>query len=359
LYYSNADILIKKTMLDFFAKIKNLLNIDKLKTNKRNHHIDALKGVAIILVVLGHSVQVNDANFDNNLLFRIIYSFHMPMFMFLSGYILLAQLGHSFLGYLKKNAIRLLVPFLVWYFVSYIIICFQKDVSLATYFLDLARSPGRGLWFLWILFLNSTLLFCALKLACYKNWQNRENYFVIAAILLSMACSADFFALADVKQYFPYYAAGFFVRKYRDTLKDRKKIIYAVSMISFPILSLAWKRNDFPMFYPALLQVLDNQHIARLLVSIYKYAVSFTGIAFCSFVLERIKQTGLSCFLGWLGMFTLDIYVCHSYFMIGFGDGALRYFTATAASLLISLSLSLLLMRRFKITRLLLLGQSR
>ena len=345
-------------MLNIYQKIKTLLDIDTTNPNIRNRHIDALKGVAIILVVLGHSVQINNPNFDNNLLFRVIYSFHMPMFMFLSGFIVHGQSGHTFPTYVKKNAIRLLIPFFIWYFVSYIIVRFHHDVSLAVYFFDLAKSPGRGLWFLWILFLNSTLLFGALKLARYKKKQHRENYFVLVAILLSLTASADFLALADVKQYFPYYAAGFFVCKYLDVLKAKRKIIYAVAIITFPVLVLGWKRNAFPTFYPVLLSSLNNEDIARLVVSLYKYAVSFGGIALCSFILERIRQSWLYSFLSWLGMWTLDIYACHSYFLFEFSNAIWWYFSAAVVSLFFSLALSVLLLRRFKITKILFLGQT-
>lgn len=59
---------------------------------KRSTSVDLLKGYAIILVVLGHALQYNINNFDNNIVFRIIYSFHMPLFMFASGYVAFYQL---------------------------------------------------------------------------------------------------------------------------------------------------------------------------------------------------------------------------------------------------------------------------
>jgi fucose 4-O-acetylase-like acetyltransferase len=51
-----------------------------LKT--RNHTIDIAKGIGIFLVVLGHNWIVSH---NNREIFRIIFSFHMPLFLFLSG----------------------------------------------------------------------------------------------------------------------------------------------------------------------------------------------------------------------------------------------------------------------------------
>lgn len=45
----------------------------------RLHYIDNLKGVLILLVVLGHCIQCTDLDFDHNAVFRYIYSFHMPL----------------------------------------------------------------------------------------------------------------------------------------------------------------------------------------------------------------------------------------------------------------------------------------
>lgn len=348
-----------KNIMTFWDKIKVFLKIDGALADGRNHHIDALKGVAIILVVLGHSIQLNDPNYDNNLLFRIVYSFQLPMFFFLSGFILSTQVGHSLLNYLKKNTVRLLVPFIVWYLISYIFVRFQTEISLPDYLFALIKSPAGGLWFLWVLFLNSFLLFAALKIARFKNWMRWENYFVIAAILLSRTASADFLGLSEVKQYFPYYAAGFFVCKYLDVLKAKRKIIYAVAIVAFPVLILGWKRNEFPTFYPVLLQFLNDKGTVRLIVSIYKYAVSFLGIALSSFILAGIKGTRAYWVLCWLGTLTLDIYVCHGYFIFGFGSGMWWNLSVALVSLILSCALTLLLMKRFKITRLLLLGQSR
>lgn len=39
----------------------------------RNIRIDALRGLAAILVVIGHAIQINVSDFDHNILFILIY----------------------------------------------------------------------------------------------------------------------------------------------------------------------------------------------------------------------------------------------------------------------------------------------
>ena len=61
---------------------------------KRILSIDAIKAFAIFCVVLGHCIQygsgifyLKDEIYFENWLFKIIYSFHMPLFMLISGYL--------------------------------------------------------------------------------------------------------------------------------------------------------------------------------------------------------------------------------------------------------------------------------
>ena len=76
---------------------------------QRIAYIDFLKGFTILLVILGHCIQYNDRDFENNIVFRYIYSFHMPLFMFFSGYVSYKVVLLS--STIKKRAIQLLVPF--------------------------------------------------------------------------------------------------------------------------------------------------------------------------------------------------------------------------------------------------------
>jgi len=63
------------------------MGIHNSKAKIRDNRLDVMKGILILLVVLGHVIQRNIVNYEDNFIFRIIYSFHMPMFMFISGYI--------------------------------------------------------------------------------------------------------------------------------------------------------------------------------------------------------------------------------------------------------------------------------
>ena len=76
----------------------------ELETKQRIQWIDVAKGLAILIVVLGHCIG-NLTDPVN----KIILAFHMPLFFFLSGYCVKVS-EIKFLPFLKKKAIALLVP---------------------------------------------------------------------------------------------------------------------------------------------------------------------------------------------------------------------------------------------------------
>ena len=66
----------------------------------REIYLDIAKGISILLVILGHIIQYTSLNnsFLNNEIWIFIYSFHVPLFMHISGQLLFKSLQKN-----KKN----------------------------------------------------------------------------------------------------------------------------------------------------------------------------------------------------------------------------------------------------------------
>ena len=63
-----------------------MTNDKKLKNN--NYFIDNLKVILIFLVVFGHLIErYIDTNLTLRGLYMFIYTFHMPLFIFVSGFL--------------------------------------------------------------------------------------------------------------------------------------------------------------------------------------------------------------------------------------------------------------------------------
>ena len=87
--------------------------------------VDAVKGFSFYFVILGHSIQYatsQDYNYAGNTIFQIIYSFHMPLFMMMSGYLF----AYSMNKYSIKNGVfakvrGILIPCISWGIITYLI----------------------------------------------------------------------------------------------------------------------------------------------------------------------------------------------------------------------------------------------
>ena len=52
----------------------------------RHYGYDNMKGILVFLVVFGHFLELCPATLQKNILYLVIYSFHMPAFLFFSGF---------------------------------------------------------------------------------------------------------------------------------------------------------------------------------------------------------------------------------------------------------------------------------
>lgn len=121
--------------------------------NNRIFYLDSLKGILIILVIVGHVIQYGHGlnyDYNNDLVFRFIYSFHMPLFFFISG--LLANRGCYNSGLIAKRAQQLLILFVVWAFMG--LFCGVDSLNECVHKI---LYPDCGLWFLYNLFVYSAI----------------------------------------------------------------------------------------------------------------------------------------------------------------------------------------------------------
>lgn len=104
--------------LDYPLAIRYLSRVvGQLETTQRSERIewiDILKGIAIILVVMGHMEYEPSCI----ALKSGIYSFHMPLFMLLAGFTAALSMGHSASvgNFIYKRFIGIFIPYLVWSF---------------------------------------------------------------------------------------------------------------------------------------------------------------------------------------------------------------------------------------------------
>ena len=82
---------------------------------KREKYMDIAKGIAAILVIIGH------CNYTNKYMLAWLYTFHMPLFFIINGFFISSSVErYSLKEYTKKKAKSLLIPYLVLSIPTYI-----------------------------------------------------------------------------------------------------------------------------------------------------------------------------------------------------------------------------------------------
>lgn len=108
----------------------------------RDRNLDALKFFLICLVVLGH-ISYNDHGLRVD---RIIYSFHMPLFVMISGYFTHSQEFRHFM----RSSFKLLALYLIFQTLN---LLFNHFVIGSSFEIRYYLNPAIGLWYLLCLFL--------------------------------------------------------------------------------------------------------------------------------------------------------------------------------------------------------------
>lgn len=289
--------------------------------SERNVLLDVLKGFAIFLVVMGHAIQYNQVDFDTNPLFRFIYSFHMPLFMFVSGFVSYKSFDGSKTKLLKRfNA--LIIPFWVWFFISFLFyslyrltgnsfVIYNFESGLLNGIIEVLKSPdNKSLWFLWILFLNYLVLFISMKFS-----KRLEEVFMLAGLIVLYAINYiigfKYLGIGLLCWYLPFYLMGYICNKHKTVIQ--KPLYWAgyISLILFPVLAFYWSRVGIT----PLAELASG--LQGLFSFLHRFATGITGIV-ASYVLfgwavSHFPKKMVP--LDKLGGITLEIYCLHYYFL--------------------------------------------
>lgn len=172
---------------------------------------DIAKAICIILVVIGHYVPDYSPQWYVGV-HDVIYTFHMPLFMFASGFIYMAtKKDIPYKNFLWKKVKRLMVPYLS---VSAIVITIkllteghayvENSVTLMSYVkMFYLLEAGYFLWFIWALW----WMFVIVPL--FKTKQMRLGLFVLAIILHYITnFLPEFFCLRQFQGMLVYFMLG-------------------------------------------------------------------------------------------------------------------------------------------------------
>lgn len=212
---------------------------------KRIDWIDSLRGLAMFFVILGHAFVDH-----KNIIRNYIYSFHMPLFFFVSG-LTYREKDISFLEYLKNKCKGLLLPYLCLnvfvFIIKYIMsltLGMYKNINLVSSLKAFIKGVGGEIpciqsWFILTLLIVDIMFYILKKL--FKDDKKLTVgvtlIFALGYYLSKMKFSFDIPWHADTALVaIMYYFLGYMFMKYLDKYKIilESKWSYLVILISFP-----------------------------------------------------------------------------------------------------------------------------
>lgn len=257
--------------------------------------VDNLRALLILVVVLGHCLQYTGCNMSENVLYNVIQSFQMPLFMFVSGFVSFKD-TYSW-SWLLRRCKRLVIPFIVG---TLIMSLSFREGGMLDYFI----YPLKGLWFLWVLAVLSFLqYFTSFLNTRNKRIKNtRVGYFLCLLVVFALAsvcswCFKSILCFDLVAFHFIFYFTGYYFNMFWTSIKRTPIILIIVLFLVSMFLSITFKKN-IPSYF-----VIKN-------FSIYVRSVCFI-ITVSYFVMSSVCIDKKLRFLQYIGSNTLGIYAIH------------------------------------------------
>jgi len=269
--------------------------------------IDSLKGILILLVIMGHAIAKvigNDAA-NNDYWWCLIYSFHMPAFIAVSGFLQYRPAATNKKPLhlqIWRRFCQLLIPFFIW---SFFFFAIRGRIGS---FVDCILLPNTTFWFLWALFFICALFALIEKVS--EKWNLKKDLIVG---LTCVVCAAVLVVLKDIHilgiqyilYYFIFYAIGYYIHKFGIAIESTT--VCVLMAFAWLLLASFWKPQALPEFIPL------TGIAATMLRFIYKFVVAFVAVIVLFSVAHQCLngENKGSKALTWLGTYSLGIYVIH------------------------------------------------
>jgi len=263
------------------------------------------KGLGIILVVVGHFHPEASPAYWSEMV-KIIYSFHMPMFFALSGY-LYSHGKYSYTDLVKTKTKRLLYPFVsiagTFFMIKYVAgltVNLDKSINFQSVYAllyDPVNSYMPLLWFVHALF----VIFVLFPLA--RLFLNNISIFILL-IAVNVIFGSDYLVFGKAFANMPFFVVGVILR---ENVKLSRMLINANWSFIFTPLVL------FCSAYAILLSV-STFSLFRYPAQFFLGAVGTLFIINLSHAISSISDNKTKDVLVHIGYYSMTIYLFHTLF---------------------------------------------
>lgn len=214
---------------------------NKREETKRIPYFDHLKGILILLVVLGHFLLEYQSVPIFGMLAKIIYIFHMPAFLFVSGYLSKSENARN-----KRSILYLLSAYLIFnsLYMLFSYIHYHSSISLTT--------PYYSLWYL------LAMVVFRLTVERVSNLKYALPISFLLSLLAGFCFSIDnTFSLARIICFYPFFLGGY---KLKDELihklLEKRNISYYIKgifVLAFSIACMVYMVTNYDIAFDMLM----------------------------------------------------------------------------------------------------------
>lgn len=269
-------------------------------------YFDVLKGIAILGVLYTHCLQYLGINYYlDHPLFRLVYAFHMPLFMTVSGYFSAGALQGSSRELVSKKAVRLLLPCVT---AAVVVTLVNRLLPTGDRHGGIGELAGN-LWYLKSLFL--CLLLAKGALLCSRGC-------LTVAIPLSLAIALAL-PLWHVSFMMPFFWMGYCWRQHPHALHRHGTTALLVSLVIFLLLFPWWDGRYTTYVTPFRLLSLHPfgwEGCRHRLPFLFRLTMGISGTILVVSTVRLLPPHGCAVsLLARLGRHTLELYTLHSILM--------------------------------------------
>lgn|SRR5574344_33400 len=266
---------------------------------ERSALLDNLKYILIVLVVWGHVLNNSDSGI-NGITLNYIFSFHMPAFIFISGYLTTIKDKQPF----KKSITRLIETLLIYNVLIWLAyFTYPKDVYSAL-------TMQFALWYLLSLIYYRCIVQYAHKILD-SNKAVVMAVSIVLALLAGLIPNGRILAIYRTIAFFPFFMAGYYIRK-GNGLKTIRKIPKWAALMFIIASFIGWS-------------FIDGSEIETLTCNfgygyyweekILRRLLFFINASMMTAALIAITPDR-DCFVTQYGKRSIVIYIWHTFFII-------------------------------------------
>lgn len=173
---------------------------------ERDVRLDSVKGLLILLVVLGHIIGTCGVGVLNDRIWYFIYLFHMPLFILISGYFTSRKSdGEAFL----ESQLKIILPLIVFQILSILLLVIFFHHKLSISFL---LTPYWTLWYL------LSLVFWRLMIQYSpKTLIDKPYLYLACSLVIAVFCGlmvhGRILSIQRTLSFYPFFLLGYYMRQ--------------------------------------------------------------------------------------------------------------------------------------------------